>query len=85
MGTQKLTMNTNWKRLNIAENKKELRIDRKVSFPSNLYLERRTNTPNLVCFLVTKRRGLKKLIIDKNFSENDIYQERGRDKYINLC
>ena len=47
MGTQKLTMNTNWKRLNIAENKKELRIDRKVSFPSNLYLERRTHTPIL--------------------------------------
>ena len=47
MGTQKLTMNSNWKRLNIAENKKELRIDRKVSFPSNLYLERRTHTPIL--------------------------------------
>ena len=40
-------MNSNWKRLNIAENKKELRIDRKVSFPSNLYLERRTHTPIL--------------------------------------
>ena len=47
VGTQKLTMNSNWKRLNIAENKKELRIDRKVSFPSNLYLERRTHTPIL--------------------------------------
>lgn len=47
MGTQKLTMNTNWKRFNIAENKKELRIDRKVSFPSNLYVIRRSHSPNL--------------------------------------
>ena len=62
MGTRKLTTNTNWKRVNIAENKKELRIDRKVSFPSNLYFERRTNTPNLGCFLVINRRGLTKLV-----------------------
>ena len=40
-------MNTNWKRFNIAENKKELRIDRKVSFPSNLYVIRRSHSPNL--------------------------------------
>jgi len=36
-----------WKSLNIAENKSELGIDRKVSFPSNLYLMRRSHTPIL--------------------------------------
>ena len=36
-----------WKSLNIAENRSELGIDRKVSFPSNLYLNRRSHTPIL--------------------------------------
>ena len=36
-----------WKSLNIAENKSELGIDRKVFFPSNLYLMRRSHTPIL--------------------------------------
>ena len=40
-------MSSNWKLLNIAENKKELKIDRKVSFPSNFFVKRRRHSPNI--------------------------------------